>query len=174
LAFITDFPYHKDIRSFTLPAGARQEVRQKAKFKGRIQLRISSTGPVIFQITGPHVEQTEFQGTREVSFNVDPGTEFFIAFQNKSGFFVKPVSITVEVTMYGSKKAFEALEKVKNVTSLLRDTPDFYPLQREAVKEILKEAAEVWGHLDEEGKSVVRELIMLTKKLEGELEKTVS
>jgi len=166
MSLLPDYPYDKTLRSFTLMRGERQEIRKKARFKGKVDLRVTSNNPILLQIVGPHAEQREVHGTHEVSFDVSPGAEILIVTQNKQSFFTQPAYVTIELTMYGSKKACEVLEKVENMLSLLQDSPDFFDIQKEVVKEVLKEAAEIWGHLDEEGKQIVRNLIKLTKQLE--------
>jgi len=120
----------------------------------------------MINIVGPHVEQTEIRGVREYSFNVEPGTEFYIGIRNKTGFFIKSSSVTLEIEMYGPKKVIDIYNRVKNMLSMLQEAPEFYELQKDNIKELLKEVSEVWNQLGDEGKSIVKELVKLAKKLE--------
>lgn len=166
LAFLADTVYFKDIKSKRLEPGEIIEIRKKATFKGRINVRVTSDRPIMVSIAGPHVEQTEVRGAREYTFTVEPDTEFYIGVQNKRGIFVHPANVTLEVEMLGPRKAIEVYNKVKNMLSMLQEAPEFYEIQKENIKELLKEVTEIWNFIGSEGKSVVKELVKLTKKLE--------
>ena len=166
LAFSLDYPYFKDAKSFTLEAGNSHETHKKAPFRGNVMIKISSTNPVNLNIDGPHVEKLEVSGSKEFMFPVEPDTEFFIGLQGKKSLFSDSSTVTLELQMLGAKKAYEVLEKVKNLISMLQDNPDFYELQKDAVKEVLKEVIEVWGQYGDETRKTVKELIALTKRME--------
>lgn len=146
---------------------SRQEIREKSLLKGKINIRITANKPVSVRIAGPHTELTQVKGTREFSFTIEPETEFFIAIQTPSGFFAKSAEVTVEIEKKGSKRALSVLEQVRNLTTMLRENPDFYELQKDTVKTVLAGVTEVWGHYGDESKSLVNELIATTKKLEA-------
>ena len=163
---LADTVYFKDIKSQILKPGAALEVRKKATFKGKVHVRISSTQPVLVNIAGPHIEQTEVRGVKEYSFTVEPGTEFYVGIRNKKGILAKSANVTLEVEMLGPKKVIEVYNRVKNMFSMLQEAPEFYELQKDNVKDILREVTDVWNQLGDEGKMLVKELMKLVKKLE--------
>lgn len=168
MSLSTDYSYSSDIKSFMIEKDARQEIRDKSKLKGRVSIRITSNNSVTVQIAGPHTELTEVRGIREFLFNIEPETEFIIAIQTKPGFFSKSAEVTVQIEKKGSKRALAVLEQVTNLTTMLRENPAFYELQKEIVKTVLAGVIEVWGHYGDEAKGLVNELISTTKKLESE------
>jgi len=160
--------YYKDIRSYLLKPAERQEQKLRASHKGEVCIRIASDLPVSVDLTGPHIESTEVRGTKEFKFSIEPDTEFYVATQNKArGFLAKPVNVTLEIEMSGSKKAIDVLEKAKSYLATLTEMPDFYDLQKDAVKELIKESMEVWTTLGGQGKATIKELMDLIKKLEA-------
>ncbi len=147
---------------------ARQEIRDKSKLRGNVTIRLTSNNPVTVQIVGPHTELTQVKGIREFSFSIEPETEFLVGIQTPSGFFSKSAEVTIEIEKSGSKRALSVLEQVSNLTTMLRENPAFYELQKDTVKTILSGVTEVWGHYGDEAKGLVNELIAITKKLETE------
>ena len=159
--------YFKDMKSYVLTPGSRQEQRFKAPYKSRVILRIFSDEPVSVSLAGPHIEQQEITGSKEYSFTVEPGTEFLISILNrKVPLFSKTANVTLEIEMYGPKKAIDIYERVKNALTMLQEEPDFWHLQKDNVKDLLKEVMDVWSLLGDEGKGMVKELMALIKKLE--------
>jgi len=168
MSLSTDYAYSTEIKSFMIEKDARQEIREKSKLKGKISIRITSNSSVTVQIAGPHTELTEVKGIREFSFNIEPETEFIIAIRTPSGFFSKSAEVTVQIEKKGSKRALAVLEQVNNLTTMLRENPAFYEIQKDIVKKVLAGVTEVWGHYGDEAKGLVNELIATTKKLETE------
>jgi len=118
-------------------------------------------------MAGPHVEQMELMGTKEYKFTAEPGTELVIRFQDKTGFFAKPSDVTVEAEMYTAREAIKISEELTNLLEVLRELgKDYYDLNKEHIKEVLKNVSLAWKLIDEETKSKARELMSLAKKFE--------
>ena len=163
-----DYSYSSEIKSFMIEKDARQEIRDKSRLKGKVSIRVTSNNTVTVQIAGPHTELTEVKGIREFSFNIEPETDFIISIQTPAGFFSKSAEVTVQIEKKGSKRALAVLEQINNLTTMLRENPAFYELQKETVTRVLAGVTEVWGHYGDEAKGMVNELISTTKKLESE------
>jgi len=162
-----DTLYKKDIQSFRIEKGASRELRYTIPYGSSVVIRISASQPVLVTMAGPHIEQAELMGTKEYKFTAEPGTELVIRFQGKTGFFAKPSDVTVEVEMYTAKEAIKIGEELTNLLEVLRELgKDYYDLNKEYVREVLKNVSSVWKLLDGETKSKAKELMSLAKKFE--------
>lgn len=164
-----DHTHKKNINSYRLEKGAKQEIRDKPLLRGRVAVRVATNNPISVQVAGPHTEQVEIRGGKEFYFDVEPEQEFYIGLQALSGVFSKPAEVTVEVEIKASKKAVDLLERVKNLTSMLRDNPDFYDIQKDIVRDTLAQIVDVWGHYGPQTRQSVNELISTSKKLDSKV-----
>ncbi|ADI31950.1 hypothetical protein [Staphylothermus hellenicus] len=163
-----DTLYKKDIQSFRVEKGGYKELRYKIPYASSVTIRVSATHPVLLNIAGPHIEQAEITGTREYKFTANPGSEAYIKFQGKSGFFAKPSDVTIEVELYTSKDAIKVSEELTNLLEVLKELgKDYYDLNKEHVQDVLKRIVNVWKILDNETKSKAKELMALAKKYES-------
>ena len=162
-----DSLYKKDIQSFRVDKGAVRELRYKIPFGSSIVVRVSSDEPVILTMAGPHIEETEIVGIKEFRFTSNPGNELVIKFQGKSGFFVKPSNVTLEVEMYTSRDVVKMADEVTNLLGVLKELgKDYYVLNKEYVQDVLRRIAGVWNQLDDETKTKVKDLMTIAKRFE--------
>lgn len=162
-----DTLYKKDAQGFRVDKGAVKELRYYIPYGSAVTIRVASTYPVIFNMTGPHIEQAEIVGTKEYRFTAEPGSEIYIRFQGKSGFFDKPSNVTLEVEMYTSREALQISESITNLLETLKELGrDYYLLNKEHIQSVMKSVANVWRVLDNDTKSKARELMNLAKQFE--------
>lgn len=167
LALRFDTLYKKDVQAFRIEKGSRKELHYRIPYGSAVSIRVSATSPVILNMAGPHMEQIKFSGVKEFKFTVDPGTDLYISFQGESGFFAKPSDITLEIELYTAKDAIEIGEEINNLLDVLNELgKDYYDLNKEHVKDVLRKIAKVWKILDSDTKKKAKELMELAKKFE--------
>jgi len=160
-----DTLYKKDVKSFKVDKGSKKELRHIIPYGSSVTIRVSSNNPVLITLAGPHIEEHELVGTKEFKFTADPGTELFIGFQGKTGFFAKSANVTLEVEMYTAREAVEISEEVSNLLDVLKELgKDYYDLNKEHVQDVLKRIVRVWKILDDDAKRRAKELMLLAKK----------
>lgn len=162
-----DTVYKRDTQGFRINKGAVREFRYYIPYGSLVTIRIASTSPVIFNMSGPHMEQSEIVGTKEYKFTAEPGTELYIRFQGKSGLFTKPSNVTLEIEMYTSKDAIQISESISNLLDALKELGrDYYLLNKEHIQSVLKNISNVWKIIDNDTKNKAKELITLVKQYE--------
>jgi len=164
-----EYCYFKDLKNFNLPPGSFQEIHQKTFFKGKVLVRISASNPVLVEIAGPRIEKVEVKGVKEFGFQVEADQDFYVGIQNRKGFFVKTSNVTVEFLMFSLKQAYDLFVKAKNLLVMLKDAPEYYDLQKESIKDLLKSLADLWGYYGYESKNMFKQLLNLIKKLERKI-----
>lgn len=164
-----DTTYSRNVNKISLKPGETYDFKLHVPLKSLVKIKINSNNFVIVNISSQHLEQYTIRGFKKFVYRCDPDSEIYLSIQCKKGLFAKSSDVSIEVELLAPKIAVELYNKSKNILSMLKEIPEYYELNKELIKDILKKVIDVWDLIGSESKQTIKELINIIKKLDRKI-----